>query len=311
MTMSRREVLKAGAAVAAATALPGAAWAQGAFAPKPGAWRSFQTVTRLEIGKAAGQVQAWVPLPAFSAPDWFRPDGSTWTTNAKVAEIKRDAKYGAEFLYAAWSDDEKAPVVELTSRFATRDRAVDLPQPRSVANPSPRPTRAFYTAATDLKPIDGIVLGTARQIIAGKRTRRRESARIYDWIVDNTERNPKTRGCGVGDIKAMLETRQSRRQVRRPERALRRPGALGRAAGARRLRRARGEERVRLSQPRRGHRDITRAQHCRAEVWLAGFGWVPVDPADVRKVVLEERPQPRLADPLVPAVRASCSAPGR
>ena len=36
--------------------------------------------------------------------------------------------------------------------------------------------------------------------------------------------------------------------------------------------------------------DATRAQHCRAEVYLTGYGWVPVDPADVRKVVLEEPP---------------------
>jgi transglutaminase-like putative cysteine protease len=35
--------------------------------------------------------------------------------------------------------------------------------------------------------------------------------------------------------------------------------------------------------------DITKAQHCRAEFYLAGHGWVPVDPADVRKVVLEEK----------------------
>jgi len=32
---------------------------------------------------------------------------------------------------------------------------------------------------------------------------------------------------------------------------------------------------------------VTKAQHCRAEVYLSGYGWVPVDPADVRKVVLE------------------------
>jgi transglutaminase-like putative cysteine protease len=36
--------------------------------------------------------------------------------------------------------------------------------------------------------------------------------------------------------------------------------------------------------------NVTKAQHCRAEVHLSGFGWVPVDPADVRKVVLEEPP---------------------
>ncbi len=37
-----------------------------------------------------------------------------------------------------------------------------------------------------------------------------------------------------------------------------------------------------------GSSNITRAQHCRAEVHLPGQGWVAVDPADVRKVVLEE-----------------------
>ena len=41
-----------------------------------------------------------------------------------------------------------------------------------------------------------------------------------------------------------------------------------------------------------GSPNVTRAQHCRAEVFLTGYGWVPVDPADVRKVVLEEKPQP-------------------
>jgi transglutaminase-like putative cysteine protease len=35
--------------------------------------------------------------------------------------------------------------------------------------------------------------------------------------------------------------------------------------------------------------DITKAQHCRAEVFIEGKGWFPVDPADVRKVVLEEQ----------------------
>jgi transglutaminase-like putative cysteine protease len=39
-----------------------------------------------------------------------------------------------------------------------------------------------------------------------------------------------------------------------------------------------------------GSANVTKAQHCRAEVWLAGSGWTPVDPADVRKVVLEEPP---------------------
>ena len=35
---------------------------------------------------------------------------------------------------------------------------------------------------------------------------------------------------------------------------------------------------------------MTKAQLCRAEVYLGDYGGVPVDPADVRKVVLEEPP---------------------
>ncbi len=33
------------------------------------------------------------------------------------------------------------------------------------------------------------------------------------------------------------------------------------------------------------------------------FGWVPVDPADVRKLILEERPQATLTDAYVARVR--------
>jgi hypothetical protein len=36
--------------------------------------------------------------------------------------------------------------------------------------------------------------------------------------------------------------------------------------------------------------NATRGQHCRAEVFPREHGWVPVDPADVRKVILEEPP---------------------
>ena len=38
------------------------------------------------------------------------------------------------------------------------------------------------------------------------------------------------------------------------------------------------------------HGKVTKGQHCRAEVYLREHGWVPVDPADVRKVALEEPP---------------------
>ena len=288
MKIARRDVLTAGAAAAVASVLPNAAFAQSTFAPKPGAWRTFQTVTRLEIAKPAGMAHAWVPLPAFDAPDWFRPAGSTWTSNGK-AEIKRDPKYGAEFLSVTWGDGEKAPVVEVTSKFATRDRAIDLSKPGNAPALSTA-DRTLFTSATEFIPTDGLVKQISDKITAGATSDVDKARRIYEWVVDNTFRNPKTRGCGVGDVASMLKSRNLNGKCADLNALY---VGLARAAGLP----ARDVYGLRVAPSKFGYKSlgagsevVTKAQHCRAEVYLAGFGWVPVDPADVRKVVLEEPP---------------------
>jgi len=299
--MKRRDFIVSAAALGA---FPGLSFAQQKeFNPvQAEKWRTFEIVTRVEVAKPAGMSKVWIPVPAVDE-SWQRTVGNSWSGNAAAMRLAHDAKYGAAMLYAEWPDSQKAPVVELTSRFATRDRAVDLSNPGK-AEPLAAADRAFYTAATELQPTDGIVGKTAREITRGKRTDLEKARAIYDWIVDNTERNPKTRGCGVGDIKAMLEAGNLTGKCADLNALY---VGLARSVGLP----ARDVYGVRVTKSEFGYRslgagspNITRAQHCRAEVWLAGFGWVPVDPADVRKVVLEEKPQPTtLADPLVPAVR--------
>src|SRR5262249_59195638 len=46
-----------------------------------------------------------------------------------------------------------------------------------------------------------------------------------------------------------------------------------------------------------------KAQHCRAEFYVSSQGWVPVDPADVRKVVLEEQGGLPVDHPMVQRAR--------
>ena len=60
--------------------------------------------------------------------------------------------------------------------------------------------------ATELIPLDGIVRKTALEATRGARTDVDKARAIYDWVVANAHREPKTRGCGTGDIKAMLES---------------------------------------------------------------------------------------------------------
>ena len=290
MSIDRRELLKAGLAVSAAAALPHASPAEAGFAPQPGAWRNFQVLTRLEIVKPVGKTQAWIPVPAVNERDWFKSLGSAWTSSGRAA-LAREPTYGAEMLHVEWPEGERSPIIEVTSRIATRDRAIDLAKPGRAA-PLSAAERDRNTQGTELIPVDGIVKQTSDKIVAdaNAKTDIGKARAIYEWIVDHTYRDAAVRGCGIGDIAAMLRTGNLGGKCADLNALY---VGLARAAGLP----ARDVYGIRVAPSRFDYRSlgtasavITEAQHCRSEVYLAGFGWVPVDAADVRKVVLEEPP---------------------
>jgi transglutaminase-like putative cysteine protease len=301
--MLRREFLQSGAALAAVAAWPCGAAADTSFAPRPDAWRKFEVRTRVEIANPAGKVQAWLPLPSVAEPDWTQPLEYEWQTNAKSAVLKRDVKYGAQMLHVEWAESERAPTAEVVSRIATRDRAVDLSKKGEVPALSDA-ERKLYTSSTDLIPTDGIVKATAERIVGWAFSDVEKARRIYEWIVDNTFRDPKTRGCGIGDIASLLKSGDLGGKCADLNALY---VGLARAVGLP----ARDVYGIRIAPSKFGYKSlgaatevISKAQHCRAEVFLSGFGWVPVDPADVRKVVLEEPPgKLALDDPKVAAAR--------
>src|SRR5262245_27223990 len=301
MTLRRRDFLKASAAFSVAATLPGGTTAQG-FTPRSGAWRTFQIVTLLEIANPEGRTQAWIPLPAVNEAEWTRPLGNEWTTKGH-ASLVREPKYGAQFLHVEFAEVDTAPVVEVISKFQTRDRAADLARPR-LAQPLSEADRKLYTSPTALIPTDGIVKETADKIVAGASSDLDQARAIYEWVVDNTFRDAKVRGCGIGDIAAMLRGGNLGGKCA-DIKAL--SVGLGRAAGLP----ARDVYGIRVVPSQFGYRslganseNVTKAQHCRAEVYIRSFGWVPVDPADVRKVALEEPPANLpILDPKVVAAR--------
>ncbi len=204
MIFNRRDVLKAGAALSLTAGFPRYGSAQGAFAPRPDAWREFEITTRLEIANAKGKTQAWIPVPSVNEANWFKSSPSKWTSNGK-ADLKRDPSYGADMLHVEWADISTPPVVEVTSVIRTRDRAVDLSKSSS-AQPLSAAEQKLYLGSTDLIPTGGIVKDTADKIVAGKTTDLDKAKAIYEWVVENTFRDAKVRGCGIGDIAAMLKS---------------------------------------------------------------------------------------------------------
>ncbi len=308
--MNRRDFVKS-AALTASLGIPAFARAAGdaqtaaaAFAPTPDTgWRRFEVTSRIAPKAGPDRVRVWVPLPSLSEPAWFRPQGNLWQGNAEIMQVERDPASAAEMLYAEWAPGTADSVVEIVSRFATRDRAIDFSRPSATPLTLTPEEQARYTRATELLPTDGIVRETALKITAGAKTDEESARAIYDWIVDNTFRDPKTRGCGLGDIQTMLETGYLAGKCADLNALY---VGLARAAGLP----ARDVYGVRVADSRFGYKslgksgNISKGQHCRAEVFLTAFGWVPVDPADVRKVVLEEPPgQLALDDPKVRAAR--------
>jgi transglutaminase-like putative cysteine protease len=288
MTLDRRKFMQSGIAATAVLTLPQSGRADIAFEPHPGAWRTFEVVTRMEIANPDGKSQAWIPVPAVNEQDWFKSLGSTWTSNGRAA-LAREPRFGAEMVRVDWQDGETKPVVEITSKIATRDRAIDLAAPDRRTAMSAQ-ERAFNLRGTQLIPVDGIVKQTADKIVAGARTDVEKARAIYEWAVDNTFRDANVRGCGIGDIATMLRTGNLGGKCADINALY---VGLARASGLP----ARDIYGVRVAPSKFGYKSlgansesVTKAQHCRAEVYLADFGWVPVDPADVRKVVLEEPP---------------------
>ncbi len=289
---ARRVFVRQLAAATAAVALPSLSLAQAtttpsagrSFAPQAGRWRSFEVTTRVDIARVDGVTRVWLPMPSVNT-DWQKSLESSYSSNG-TARMADDERYGARMLMVEFAESVAQPHVELSSRIMTQDRANDWSARKTTTEDAT--TRAYWTAATEMLPTDGIVRKTAQDAVRGARSDVEKTQRIYDWIIANTFREPKVRGCGEGDIKTMLET-----------------GNLGgkcadlnslfvgmcRSVGVP----ARDVYGLRLVPSAFGYKELggnpsslKGAQHCRAEVWLSGHGWVAMDPADVTKVMRQE-----------------------
>lgn len=234
----------------------------------------------LSAQKAGEEVKLWIPYP-FS-------DANQVITNVKIggdqAEdgVYTDQKFKTPMLYARWDKAAKSRVLTFSFDVVRQEVALrDLPEQEAAWDPA---DYAIYLAPTSLGPIDGYVKKLADQITAGKTTVKAKAKAIYDWVCENMYRDPQTRGCGKGDVCTLLLNRGGKCADIHSVFV-----ALARAAGVP------SREIFGIRQGKDPVTDISTWQHCWAEFYLPGFGWVPVDPGDVRKMMLVKKLE--LSDP--------------
>jgi len=284
--ITRRSLLKAGAAATSLPLWPALAQER-RFEPKVEGWRTFEVTTAVTVADVRGASKVWLPVPDINS-DYQQSLDNAWTGNANSANLVVDAKSTVRMLYAEFADNVGTPTLSLASRVRTRNRAIDWSR-----TDAPAEDAAVLRAnlqPTELIPLDGIVNKTALEATQGANTDFDKVRGIYDWVVTHAHREPTVRGCGIGDIKAMLET-----------------GNLGgkcadlNAIFVGMCRSvdipARDIYGLRLAPSAFGYRELGAnptnlkgAQHCRAEAYLRGHGWVAMDPADVLKVMRQETP---------------------
>jgi transglutaminase-like putative cysteine protease len=303
--MNRRDFLTSAGIVSTVLTFPrGAHLLAQAAADKPDSdWRNFEIVTRVEVLQTSGTTRIWLPTPLASPTPFQKTHSNDFNAEGGQAQIIQNKPDNLGILSAEFPAGTK-PVVTLTSRVATKNYSVDTTAATQSAG-AKEPNLEYFLRPTKLIPTDGIVKTTALEITKGASSDVEKARAIYEWIVDNTSRNPKTRGCGLGDIRFMLETKDLSGKCADLNALY---VGLARASGLP----ARDVYGIRVAKSELGYKSlgassekITKSQHCRAEVYLKKTGWTPVDPADVRKVILEEPPGNRaLTDEMVTKARA-------
>jgi transglutaminase-like putative cysteine protease len=257
-------------------------------------WRIFELTTRVEVLRPSGATRIWVPEMLITDTQFQKTSKNRFECQGGIVKTFRNSTEALGIIIAEFPAGAK-PVLTVTSRSATRNWAVNLSAPGNRRKLSTAGKNHFLRP-TKMLPTDGIVKQKAAEITKNARTDMDKARAIYDWIVENTYRNPKTRGCGIGDIRFMLESGDLGGKCADLNALY---VGLARAAGLP----ARDAYGIRVAGSQMGYKSLgtssanaTKAQHCRAEVYLNEYGWVPVDPADVRKVMLEEAPGHRPLD---------------
>ncbi|MDF7823401.1 transglutaminase domain-containing protein [Pontiellaceae bacterium B12227] len=231
-------------------------------------------------------VRLWLPYPTSDRNQDISK--VSLSGNYATSAVYTDKIFGSAMLYAEWPAGSESRTLTLVFDAAREE----ITRPEWPAQPLPwnAADHALYLRPTKNAPLTDDVQQLANRITSDKMTVLGKARAIYDWTVDNTYRNPETRGCGTGDVCTLLND----------------PGgkcadissiyiALCRAAGIP------SREVLGIRMGKKAEQDITTWQHCWAEFYLPGTGWVSVDPADVRKKMLVEKLS--LSDPKTAAYR--------
>jgi len=253
-------------------------------AEPPAEWRTYEITTSVNLRNAQGQSRLWLPLPLNQDTLFQRTLGHSWSGNPENSNMRRLPDGDLEVFHCEWSDGTDSRL-QIKTLVTTADRHFDVTK-RTIA-PERDDILRRNLQSSRLIPNDGLAHQLGERIIGRIKDPVAQVKAIYEWVTENSIYDPSLPGCGKGDVRRQLIEGQYGgrsadinglfvsicRAVGIPARCV-----YGLRVAPSRLFRSLG-----LTSD-----DATRAQHVRAEFYIPGYGWIPVDPSDIRRAIAME-----------------------
>lgn len=219
----------------------------------------------IDTPENANEVRLWIPYVVSNS--YQTVEDVNIEGNYDSSGIYREDENGTISLYAEWND----PTVEghLTYSFNVKRWEIFMKNFPDEEASIPVDVEQYLVVSSS-GSTSSVIKETAEEITKGQTTILGKATAIFDYIVDNGTRDASIKGCGIGDVEALLENLSGKCADISPVFV-----TLARSVGVP----AREIFGTRIGK----EGDISGAFHCRAEFYLPGYGWVPVDPSDVLK----------------------------
>ncbi|XPV67889.1 MAG: transglutaminase-like domain-containing protein [Halarcobacter sp.] len=249
-------------------------------------YRKFTITNSYKLEASDEDTKIWVPIPLNSK--YQELANITYNGNYKKAEIVTN-DYNTKVLYVFWPKGKETKELNITFDVITHQKFIDLSLAKNDMNYK-KEEKVFLEATTHI-PVNDKLKAFVKDIVKDAKTPLEKAQAIYDWTVTTMYRDNSVIGCGLGDANKALEEKIYGgkctdissvfvcllRNANIPAREV-----FGIRAGKSKISKVCGKA------DDNGFAKITGGQHCRAEFYINGLGWVPADPADVTKVRLGE-----------------------
>ena len=249
--------------------------------------RKFQVKNSYNFEKSNEETQLWIPLP--KDEDYHKVVSFSYDGNFTEAKIVNNP-YNSRVLYLKWDDKNIEPKADVNFAVVMQERTTNFALATAKTN-YPSDVKV-YLEGTKHIPVTPKLIKYVNEITKNAKTPLEKAKAIYNWTVETMYRDESVIGCGIGDAQKTIEEKIYGgkctdissvfvcllRNAKIPARE-----TFGIRVGQSKISDACGKA------DDKGFANITGAQHCRAEFYIDGLGWVPCDPADVLKVKLAEK----------------------